>query len=453
MAAIEADKFSGYKVAVATGAIMCMYQGALGSFAVFIRPISESNGFPIGGTMLCVTFSTVVGAVLSFFAPPVIRRLRPRWCLVIATVSCGAHYWGFAFSHSLWLYWFWASVSALVVVFGTQAVIGSIVAAWFIEKRSTVLGFVFAAPALGTATWQIVAGLLITRWGYRTAYMIMGASLVAIALLINLCFMRMPEQLGQKPLGWERAVEPQSGAGEAPKGAGAATCAGAGADTGAVAITVASTGAGTAALADGVTVSAARKTVTFWLIFAGLMLSPMSVGGNNSNVATYLTGEGMSVIQASRYTSLIALSGSASTALSGFISQKMGAKVYVYYIHIAFILGTAVLLLNAALRPPMIIAAVLLYALAAPIGSAMSPTVNSYAFGDKDYANMLAAMAPAMFLGGAACPALTAAMLQAGASLKLVYVVFACCNLAGLILITSGLATSPYLKIKRRQNT
>jgi MFS family permease len=301
-------------------------------------------------------------------------------------------------------------------VFGTQAVVGSIIGSWFLKKRAMILGFVFAAPSLGSAVWQLISGFLITNWGFRVAYMIMGTSVITLSLLINLLFLRLPDQVGQKPLGWADAEEQK---------------------------TATKTGsAGFAAHTGGFTLSEARKTLPYWLIFAGLIMSPMSVGGNNSNVATFLTGEGMSVLQASRYTSMIALFGGASTALSGFVSQKLGNKVYVYYIHIAFILGTAVLLLNTSLNPAILAFFVLLYALAAPTGASMSPTVNSQAFGDKDYSNILASMAPAGFLGSSVGPALTAAVLQTGGSLKAVYLFFACCNAAGLILLTSGLAAA-----------
>ena len=410
-------------MAAVTGIIMFMYQGALGTFGVFLRPISEGNGFPISSTVLCITFTSVTGTLLSFVAPPVINKLKPRGCLIVATFAVGLHFWGFAFAHSIWAYWAWAAFVSLTLVFGTQAVIGSIIGRWFIKNRALVMGFVFGAPILGTATWQLIAGFLISRFGFRVAYMIIGSGLIIIALTVNLCFLRMPEQIGQKPLGWEEAE-----AGTAPeneKPAAPAT---------------------TAVHADGLTLSEARKTPAYWLIFAGLMLSPMSVGGNNNNAATYLTGGGMSVLRASGFTSLMALLSSPSSAFSGFISQKLGNKIYISYTHVAFILGTAILLLNTSFSTTLMAAFILLYALAAPIGSAMGPTVNSQAFGNRDYTNILTSMAPAGYIGGAIHPVVTSVVLQTGGSLKYVYIVFACLNLGGLILLTSGLAASKRLR-------
>ena len=426
-------KFSGYRMAAVAGVILFMNQGALGTFSLFIRPIAEGNGFDLGSVMICVSFSTVGGILLGFIAPPFVEKLKPKGCLTVATITCGMHYWGFAFSHTLWAHWLWASITACTVVFGSAAVIGSIIGKWFIEKRAAVLGFVFGASALGTAAWQLISGYLITLYGYRVAYMVMGAALIAIGLTANLGFLRMPEQLGQKPLGWEAAADVTPGAvQQQPATAtppGAAQQQPAAADA-----------------AGGLTVSEARKTLAYWLIFGGLILSPMSVGGSKSNVATFLTGEGMSVLAASRYTSLMMFIGAAATILSGFISQKMGNRIYMYYMHIAFILGTAVLLLNASLSPALMFASIFLYALAAPVNSAMGPTVNSQAFGNRDYAGILVSMTPAGLIGGSVQPILTAFVLQSGLSLKIVYVVFACLNLGGLALLTSGLAASKRLR-------
>jgi MFS family permease len=308
-------------------------------------------------------------------------------------------------------------------VFGAQAVIGSIIGAWFIEKRAAVLGFVFGASVLGSSMWQLISAQLITHYGYRIAYVIMGSSLIVITVFINLCFLRMPDQLDQKPLGWEEDEKLKAMAEAAP--------------------------IDTAVSADGLTVSDAKKTLSFWLIFVGLMLSPMSVGANKSNIAPFLTGEGLSTIEASRYTSLMALMGAGATAMSGFISQKLGNRFYMFYMHIAFLLGTAVLMFNASLSTVLLLVFISLYSLAAPIPSAMSPTVNSQAFGNKDYANMLASMAPASYIGSSIYPILTSIVLQAGGSLKSVYVFFACCNVAGLFLLTTGLAASPYVKLEK----
>ena len=429
------QKFSGYRMAAVAGAILFMNQGALGTFSLFIRPIAEGNGFDLGSVMICVSFSTVGGILLGFIAQPFVEKLKPKGCLTVATVTCGIHYWGFAFSHTLWAHWLWASITACTVVFGSAAVIGSIIGKWFIEKRAAVLGFVFGASALGTAAWQLISGYLITLYGYRVAYMVMGAALIAIGLTANLGFLRMPEQLGQKPLGWEAAGQ-QGAAGQAAE-------APSGAKQQQVAMPTQSAGADAA---GGLTVSEARKTLAYWLIFGGLILSPMSVGGSKSNVATFLTGEGMSVLTASRYTSLMMFIGAAATIMSGFISQKMGNRIYMYYMHIAFILGTAVLLLNASLSPALMFVSIFLYALAAPVNSAMGPTVNSQAFGNRDYTGILVSMTPAGLIGGSVQPILTAFVLQSGGSLKYVYIVFACLNLGGLILLTSGLAASKRLR-------
>jgi len=418
------SKFSGYIMAVAAGIILFMHLGALGTIGVFIRPIAEGNGFSISSTMLIITFATAGGAGLGLIAPPIIRKLKPRGSLIIASFACGLHYWGFAFSHTIWMYWFWGFVASVPLVFGSNAVIGSVVGSWFIERRASVLGFVFGAASLGGAAWQFASGLLITNFGFRTAYMIMGSVLAGVALLVNLVILRMPDQIGQKPLGWEEAEKQKVAAASANIASGKVS-------------------------ADGLTVSEARKTASYWMIFIGLFLSVLATGGGRSNMNLFLTGKGLSVVQASSYTSLTSLLASAATVMGGFISQKMGNRVYMVYTHAAFITGCIVLLLNVNIAAPIMMITVIMYALSAPISTAMSPTVNSQAFGNKDYANILTSMAPALLMGSAIYPIVVSTILGMGFAIETIYMVFATSNLCGLILLTLGLTSSPYVKMKK----
>ncbi|MCL1848395.1 MAG: MFS transporter [Clostridiales bacterium] len=435
-------KFSGYRMAIVAAVIMSMSQGCLGTFSLFIRPISEANGFPISDTILCITFTSLTGTLLSFFAPPMVKRLKPKGCLIVAAIACGMHYWGFALAHTIWVYWFWAAFVSLTLVFGTNAITSAIIGEWFIEKRALVLGFVLGAPVLGQSGWQLLTGYLITHYGFRVAYMVMGTGLILISVSVNLLFLRMPDQLGQKPLGWEEAErqrEALSGDSLTPsKDRQAASS-----DK-----PIPSSG-GVTVSGDGLSVSEARKTLSYWLIFAGLTLNPIAVGGAKNNVPTYLTGEGMSVFQASGYTSLMALLSSPSSAFSGLVSQKMGNTIYIWYMHLAFLAGTAVLMLNTTQNNALLICFVLLYALAAPIASAMGPTLNSQAFGNKDYTSILTSMAPAGYIGGAIHPVVTSLILRTGGSLVYAYVAFACLNCAGLFLLTIGLHASPYVKMMK----
>ena len=428
------EKFAGYRMAIVAAIIMSMSQGCLGTFSLFIRPISEANGFPISDVILSITCTSVTGTILSFFAPPIIKRLKPKGCLIVAAIACGMHYWGFALLHNIWVFWFWGCFAAITLVLGTNAVTSSLIGEWFIEKRALVLGFVLGAPVLGQSAWQLITGYLITNHGYRVAYMVMGTSLILISVSVNLLFLRMPDQLGQKPLGWEEAERQKQAIADAAEANASAT-----------------TEEGEILSADGLSVTDARKTLSYWLIFAGLMLDPISVGGSKNNVPTYLTGEGLSVMQTSGYTSLMAMLSSPSSAFSGFVAQKLGSNVYMCYMHFALMIGSAVLLYNRSMHAGLLIAFVVLYALAAPIGSAMGPTVNSQAFGNKDYTNILTSMAPAGYIGGAIHPVVTSIVLRTGGSLFYIFVVFACLNCAALVLLSTGLAASPYVKMKKAE--
>lgn len=409
-------------MAIVCFVIMFMHLGSLGTFAIFIRPIAEENNFSIGSVMIIISFANVAATVASTFVGQLLHKYTAKSCLLASSILCASHYFIFGFTRSLLVYWLSSIMGGIVIALGTSASIGAVIAEWFIEKRASVLGLVFGGASFGSAVWQVVCGALIVKIGYRHTYFFMGAVLAIVSILANLLFLRLPHQIGQKALGHE-AVEKMKTSERHPHPDEVS--------------------------ANGITMSQARKSVAYWILSFGVLLSTMCIAGAKSYFPTFLTGEGVGSMQASTYSSLLALFGAVLMAFGGFLSEKMGNKVYMIYMHVAFSLGAATLVLNKSMAPAVILLSTVLMAAASPVTTAaMVPTITTEVFGNRDYPKIMASLITSAYLGHSLSPIIAAQILKYGGTLSFIYSCLGVGALIGVVLLITGFALSPVVRLR-----
>lgn len=146
---MKSKKFHGYKVAFACFLIMFAHMGAIGFCTIMFVPISDATQIPLNDLMVMLTFSTVTAVLGGFLAPHLIPKITPKYSLLFATVVLTVSTAGFGLSNTLEQFCMFAALNGFVLSFGTNACISTIISSWFIEKRSQILGMVFAAGHWG----------------------------------------------------------------------------------------------------------------------------------------------------------------------------------------------------------------------------------------------------------------------------------------------------------------
>lgn len=418
----ESRKFSGYRVAIACFIVMFMNMGALGTFGVFLAPIAQGNGFEIGALGIMLTFATGAAAIIGlFFAAPLIKKIGPKNCLIIAGISIPLHYFIYSVGNQLWHYYLGAAIGGSMIVLGTTAVISNIIGQWFIEKRASVLGIVIGGSSIGTALWMSIAGYLMTLYGYRSSYQILAVAVLIISLGTTILFITTPEKVGQKALGAD----------------GTASLGG--------------TSTGNAAI-SGLSFQEVLKTSSFYLIFIGIFVSGLCFIGVKSYTAALLKSYGYTVIQASNSAAIMALIGGAAMIAGGFIAQKFGSKIYLTIILLSLLTSGLVYgVTGSNIGGATLYIALLFAGLSFPIAYSMVPTVTAEVFGNKDYGKIIIYLLSAIYVGQALTGLIVAALLPAGVSLSTIFLFFGIGGFLGFGLIVAGFATSPYLRQKKAQ--
>ena len=201
----DSEKFYGWWV-VLGGFLMC-FMGigiAINALGVFFKPVVSSLGFGRGEFSF---YFTIAALVMTFFAP-VVGKLLERFDIrvvmgVSATLLAGSF---MLYSQCNTLRGFYlVSVLGGIGHAGSHIIpVSMAVNNWFEEKRGLAMGIVFSGTGLGGLLFNPLGNWLIISYGWRNAYMILGALMAITCIPVAIFIMRhSPASCGQYPDGKE----------------------------------------------------------------------------------------------------------------------------------------------------------------------------------------------------------------------------------------------------------
>ncbi len=194
--------FYGYVIVAICFFNMVLMRGILASFSVFNIAFLDTFQWSRAAT---ASIASVNGLVYSFASPLVgwaYDRLGPRILMPLGCASIGV---GLLLSGASTAWWQLCISYGLFVGLGVGC-IGfvsntALLSQWFRRRRATAMGF--ATMGLGVGI-LIVPGVqvLIERFGWRAAMVLLGATVLATLVPLNAVFQRgRPEDIGQLPDG------------------------------------------------------------------------------------------------------------------------------------------------------------------------------------------------------------------------------------------------------------
>ena len=192
--------------AVVGGVSMNLALGSLYAWSVFVAPLEAEFGWTRTQTSWVFTIAIVTFALSFVLAGRIQDRRGPRICAVIGATLVGLGFILASFTSSLpFLYVAFGFVVGAGNGFGyaTPIPVGS---KWFPDKRGLVVGLMVAGYGGGSAIFGPVATALISEYGWRPTFRIMGVVLFSMCMLGTL-FLKNPPS-GYRPAGWSPAAAP-----------------------------------------------------------------------------------------------------------------------------------------------------------------------------------------------------------------------------------------------------
>ena len=203
--------FYGYIVAAACFAIQGIGVGTFISFGVFFTPLLVEFGW--SRTILSGASSAafLLTGSLGILVGNLNDKVGPRKIMAVTGFFFGLGYLLMSQLGAIWqLYLFYGIVVGLG--FSSVDVIAlTTTARWFIRKRGVVTGIVKVGTGAGQLVMPLLASIFIADYGWRNAYIIIGALVLVLIISIGQLLRRDPGQMGLLPDGDEKTAASKVG--------------------------------------------------------------------------------------------------------------------------------------------------------------------------------------------------------------------------------------------------
>jgi MFS family permease len=356
------------------------------SFPVFLVSLLEEFGWPRGLAAGAFSLSAVVQGALSPAVGALVDRIGARRVIFAGAIVLGIACMLGSRVTSLWHLYL---VVGLLTATGVCAVgwvpSGALVAQWFAHRQASMMGLVFSGMGVGVLTVGPLTQWLIARYGWRDAYLALGAG--ALALLV--------------PIVW-------IGVREAPPRPAAAD-AGSRRDR-------------TAPAPSGHELRAALATRAFWALFLAYLFTPLAVFPIVTHQVAFAVDQGFARLFVASIFGLTGLMSIAGRIVFGLAADRIGRAPSATISYACTAAGTLALLSIETWRHP---APLYVYALLFGLGfGARGPIITAIAaqaFPGRRFGAIYGWLSIGNGLGGAIGPWFAGALFDRTGSYRLAF--------------------------------
>ena len=276
----------GVAIACAIGMAVSVVPFHIGTFPLFLKPVSAEFGWGRADFAASVQISAIFAAL----AAPFVGRAVDRWGAKRLLIPAIIIYALATMAQSQLTTSRPQFIATYVVLGFFEAVAGPvafahIISTWFQKRRGLMLALVIgAAPTISIMIMAPVTRSLIDTYGWRTSYIILGGIVLVLALPAFAFLLREPE----------RKLRAQA----APAGSPAQPA------------------------LPGLGVGQVLGKVTFWLIVSALVIHSLVVGGVRAHTVALLSDRGISLGLATAALSLSAFAGLLGNTVSGVLLDR-----------------------------------------------------------------------------------------------------------------------------------
>ncbi len=372
------------------------------SFPVFLKPLMQEFHAGRAAVSLGFTLHLVVGAISNPLAGWLIGRYGARKVILPAAAVFGTLLLSTtAFSFSLLrLYIFYAVLGFVIPGLGPLPY-GCVVSHWFDRRRGLALGLMMVGIGSGAMIMPSFAQQLVARFGWRVAYVILGAGVLLISIPVAAAFIKeKPQDLGLLPDG----ALPRSAPTEQEAGA------------------------------QGFSAHKAWRTATFWVMVCAFFLVSGSVQGCLVHTAAMFRDRGITAQTAALGSSLVGAAVLLGRVFTGYLLDRLFAPRVAVAFFGAAALGIGLLWLGTA---PVAFAGGFLVGLGLGAEVDIIAYLTSRYFGLRAFGEIYSWAFAAFALAGALGPLLMGASFDRTGSYRAALITFLVATLVATVLMTS----------------
>lgn len=402
--------FYGWWIVVACVMIMTfMYAPIINLVSLYTVPVTEELGIGRTEFMTYYTIMALVGMIFCPIAGKLMRKMDIRLYLTIFTVLGTISYVGFSFATTAMHFYLFAVLMGAALAGAALIPAPVLITNWFNEKRGLCLGIALAGSGLGGVILSPVLNWLITDYGWRTAYLITGITMLVLIVPISLFVIRFkPADIGLVPLGEVKTIE------TSPK------------------------------VIEGLSQKEAFRSVSFWALCAAIVVGGVVVNGMIINLAPYLKDIGGTPQQAALLLSLGSAMVMVGKLLVGRLYDKLGTITTLF-----IICGSGLVSFLFIMKADLLIPGIL-YTIFTGFGATAVTVTPAYLtsslFGEKEYSAKFGTVSLFSTLGAALTPIISGAIYNINHSYGLLLNVLIVLSIVLFGLFVIAIKTKPTIK-------
>jgi len=193
--------FYGYVVVALAFLIMVITGGTMYTFGVFFKPLADGFGWTSAATSGAFSLQMVLHGLFYVVTGRLNDRFGPRVVVSACCLLLGAGYLLMSRISDIWQLYLFYGVVIGIGMSGSFVPLSSTVARWFVKRKGVMIGIAVAGIGVGTMIMPPVASWLISNYGWRTSYAVIGLTVLVIAISAAQFLRRDPTQMRLLPYG------------------------------------------------------------------------------------------------------------------------------------------------------------------------------------------------------------------------------------------------------------
>jgi len=295
---VKEKVFYGWVVVFASVIFACAIMGVRMSFGVFFKSLASEFEMTRAATSGVFSINMIFGVVFTILGGLALDKYGPRLVFLLMGLFTGLSLLLTSQAGSLWQLYLSYSLLFSVGTAALYPVLMGTVSRWFDKRRGFAMGIASSGVGLGSITFAPFASFLISNFGWRVAYIVMGLVASFLVIFASRLLRNDPSEVGTLPYGAELKTAPAGvqGREEIPQ-------------------------------PTGFLLSQALRTKNYWLIAFIWLFWAFGAMLVMTHIIPYATDVGISAMQAATIISVMGGFTVLSGVLVGRISDVLGRKI------------------------------------------------------------------------------------------------------------------------------
>lgn len=389
--------YYGWWIVIAGFLVYAFVYSAVSTAGVFTIPITTELGFYRSAYSTTALFSAIGLIIGSFVVGKLLAKISIKKVMIASMLAIALAFLGYTVSTKLWQFYCLYLVFGLGFAGATMISVPVLINNWFgPRKKGFAVSIALAGSGIGGMLMTMVLNKVVETVGWRNAYYVNAACVIAIVIMVAILVVNRPEDKGLTRLGDEATGSTQSST-------------------------------------TGIPYAEGKKTSVFIFILLSFFFMAVINSGVLNHQIPYFNDIGFSSSSAAAISALAVGALTIGKLLIGYMCDKIGVKKSVsiaslFLVFAIIFMGLATLIGSASY------VYIFFYSVGGAVATVAVPLVVAFLFGDKDFSLYLGTINVVLGIGNPLGTILCGIIYDTTGSYSIAWIGYAICAVLSVLL-------------------